>query len=184
MADLQTKRLPTLPPKEVERLDSKTNKSGGPDACWPWIGSTNGKGYGQFLMGPGKPRRIFLAHRLAYFLSTGVDPGSMCVCHKCDNPLCQNPAHLWLGTKIQNLHDCMAKGRFTNGDVHHWRRHPERIMRGETNRQSKLTDAKVIEIRRLYATGEFTHEDIAAQFGVSRTAVLNVVNRISWAHVK
>jgi hypothetical protein len=183
MADLQTKRLPTLPPYDLGRLDSKTDQSGGPDACWPWTGSLNNKGYGIFSIGPGKPRRIFLAHRLAYFLGTGIDPGSMCVCHRCDNPLCQNPAHLWLGTKIQNLHDCMAKGRFTNGNVHWARRHPEWIMRGENNRVSKLTDAKAVEINRLYATGEFTYQSLGEQFGVSMTTVRNVVHGISWKHI-
>jgi hypothetical protein len=81
----------------------------GPDECWLWTANTV-RGYGQFGVGPGLKRRHVGAHRVAYFLGHGVDPGALCVCHTCDQPLCQNPAHLWLGTNLDNMQDCVAKG--------------------------------------------------------------------------
>jgi HNH endonuclease len=94
------------------RLWSKVDRSGGPDACWPWLGARTSirptrPGYGE-LLAWGKHA---YAHRIAYHLAVGPIPEGMLVCHTCDNGLCCNPAHLFLGTARDNTRDMMAKGR-------------------------------------------------------------------------
>lgn len=80
---------------------------GAPDECWPWTAATRRRGYGIFTVN----RRNFVAHRLAFQVATGIDPGELLVCHTCDNPPCCNPAHLFLGTNSDNMRDMVAKGR-------------------------------------------------------------------------
>lgn len=87
------------------RLAVNSDRSGGPDACWIWTGTVNrATGYGQF-------DRDWTAHRLSYRVHYGVDPGDLCVMHKCDCRVCINPRHLTLGTRRQNWADAVAKGR-------------------------------------------------------------------------
>lgn len=80
---------------------------GDPDECWPWTGSKQRKGYGTV----NRFKRQWVAHRFAWEMMNGPIPEGMLVCHKCDNPPCCNPAHLFLGTNKENLMDCVAKGR-------------------------------------------------------------------------
>jgi hypothetical protein len=92
------------------RFWSKVDKSGGPDACWNWMAksrSHSGNGYGNFNYN-GKAAH---AHRVAWELTNGPIPNGLFGCHKCDNPLCCNPAHLFLGTAKDNSADMHAKGR-------------------------------------------------------------------------
>lgn len=79
----------------------------GPDECWPWSGSRKPRGYGHFIIG----RRDHNAHRLAYELANGPITDGMHVLHSCDNPPCCNPAHLFLGTHTDNMHDMRLKSR-------------------------------------------------------------------------
>lgn len=106
------------------------------------------------------------AHRLAYMTATGIDPGDLCVLHRCDNPPCCNPAHLFLGTVADNARDAVQKGR----------------RRGERANASKLTETQVIEVRRRRAAGE-RGIDLAREFGVSNTAVSRIFLRRTWTHV-
>lgn len=97
-------------PTLVERFWPKVDQTGGPDACWPWTRSLFRRGlpYGQFQW-RGRPH---VAHRIAWMLTNGEIPEGMKVCHRCDNPPCCNPSHLFLGDQSANERDKVAKGRW------------------------------------------------------------------------
>lgn len=78
-----------------------------PNGCWDWKLFRIWSGYGQLRY----KKRTWLAHRLAWTLAHGRIPKGLCVCHSCDNPGCVNPAHLWLGTRSENVRDMYRKQR-------------------------------------------------------------------------
>jgi hypothetical protein len=94
-----------------ERFREKVDSSAGPDACWPWTAAIHGRRnskYGSFSI---SPTNIQQAHRVAWELAKGPIPDDMNVLHSCDNGLCCNPKHLFLGSQADNVHDMVAKGR-------------------------------------------------------------------------
>lgn len=141
---------------------------GGRDECWLWTGAKSNRSYGRFGVA-GKNRR---ASRIAWALHHGRDPGPLHVCHTCDNPMCVNPHHLFLGTDLDNSNDKCSKGR----------QHIPVGEFGEANPASKLTADKVKEIRRLCASG-LSQSKVAAMFGVEQTNVGLICRRKTWANV-
>lgn len=93
----------------VVRFWEKVDRTGGPDSCWPWTGAApkHRGGYGLFQSNQ-KPKG---SHRVAWEFANGPIPPGMQVLHRCDNPPCCNPAHLWIGTPQDNMSDKMNKGR-------------------------------------------------------------------------
>ena len=112
------------PDKTIERFWAKVNRMTG-SSCWVWTGGTRGDGgqrYGKITV----KGRAISAHRFSYELHNGTIPGTpgahgSCVCHRCDNPLCVNPAHLFLGSHLENMQDKKAKGRDTSANKTHCR---------------------------------------------------------------
>ncbi len=136
------------------------------DGCWIWSGNKDGKGYGRVNFADFKS--FSKAHRLAWFLTNGEIPVGMLVCHKCDNPSCVNPNHLFLGTIKDNNLDKVAKGR-------------QKGARGERNFGAILNEKQVEAIRFLYASGEFSTYALSDIFQVSRNCISRVVNKITWS---
>lgn len=163
---VERRRGRDLPPARVSFL-ARVDKSGGPNACWPWMGACNWAGYGHHNLRQ-LPRR---SHRAAWFLANGEIPSGVCVLHKCDNPPCCNPDHLFLGTPADNAADRASKAR--NG--------PRPT--GENNRMSKLTARKVLEARRMASDG-ITQDKIAASLGVSQATIWSVLSGKTWRHVQ
>ena len=150
-----------------KRFWSKVNKNGpvirpelGP--CWVWTANRLPSGYGRFW--PNASEGKIGAHRFSFLLAFGVDPGDLDVCHRCDNPPCVRPDHLFLGTATDNGADMVAKGR------HAAATHPESMVRGERQGHAKLTTTQVLEIKERLAMGE-TCDEIAADYSVSRSAI-------------
>jgi hypothetical protein len=155
-----------------ERFWRYVLKSPESDGCWEWTGGHDAHGYGS--MGTDR-RHTSTVNRVAYRLLVGPIPDGMCVCHRCDNRNCVNPAHLFLGSRADNLHDMFAKGRgggqFESG-----------THLGGDNTFSKYTEDQIREIRRLVASG-VTQVEVARQFGMRQGYVSHIVRRKVWKHI-
>lgn len=158
----------------ASRLDERVDRTAGPEGCWPYEGTTYGSGYGRLtLSGTGRA-----AHRAAYELANGAIPPGMLVCHRCDNPPCCNPAHLFLGTPKDNTRDMIAKGR--NGA----RTKPGNFARGSDASRVALTEDDVRGIRLAASSGSISQRALAARYGVTKSAVYSVIHRLTWSHVE
>jgi DNA-binding transcriptional regulator YiaG len=136
--------------------------------CWVWIGAKgSGGGYGLIKVGP----KLMLAHRASYMEYVGDIPEGMLILHRCDNPPCINPEHLFAGTWADNMRDMVAKGRDKHGDT-----------RGEKNGQHKLNLAEIEQIRDLLEWGMKQHV-IAQAFGVSRSNIAMIKSGRIWPKV-
>lgn len=136
----------------------------GDDECWGWSGFKH-VGYGRLK---GEASAAVGAHRVSYEIHCGPIPDGLFVCHRCDNPECTNPRHLFLGTSGDNNRDCTAKGRRA---------------RGERQRSAKLTENDVRAIRQRWRGGEVTQKQLAKDFGVTPSAIEHVVTNRTWRHV-
>lgn len=147
--------------------------------CWNWTGCVNEKGYG--VVGVPGERRTTKAHRLAYAVLVGA-PGDLCVLHRCDNPRCCNPGHLFLGDRATNNRDMLSKGRHRKGGS----KTPKaqcKYPRGVAHPMAKLTPDIVRKMRETHAAGVSVLET-ARRFSVNRTAARKAIKGITWVHVK
>lgn len=144
--------------------------------CWEWMASIDHRGYGKFAVG----RRILGAHRVAWELHHGAIPDGLFVCHRCDNPRCVRPVHLFLGTAADNSRDMCAKGRVQSGAQHHTQRQPDRVARGEQGSNARLTWEQVHEIRARYGAGGARLQDLADEYGVNFGTIGKIVRGDRW----
>lgn len=165
-----------LGPTLLERFWARVDRSG---ECWEWRGQRQRQGYGQL----GWAGKRYAAHRFAWAITNGPIPDGLVVCHRCDNPGCVRPEHLFLGTHRDNARDRVAKGRGSRGEDHWTRKHPERMrpLSGEQNPAARLRLEQVLEIRRRYAEGGVSMKRLAAEFGVNVTNIFYIVHRKTWA---
>ena len=137
------------------------------DDCWNWTGCTKSSGYGAFRIG-GRKGKTISANKFAYEITKGEIPEKHDVCHKCDNRLCCNPNHLFVGTRKQNMIDCVNKNR---------------IARGEKHGSSVLTKAQVTEIRSKYIPYKYSQFRLAKEYSVARTTIQEIIERRTWSHI-
>jgi hypothetical protein len=130
------------------------------DVCWPWTGPKTDRGYGLYAPLPGVVMRT---HRVAYALHNGGIDDGLLVCHRCDNPSCCNPKHLFLGTNSDNMRDMVAKGR-------------NKPLNGESNPNAKLTSEQA---RAIYLDPR-TNQEIAAAYCVASSLVSLIRRRQVW----
>jgi hypothetical protein len=155
------------------RFWPKVDKRGDTE-CWPWQAGTFQFGHG-LLRDQGRLRK---AHRISWELHFGEIPDGLCVCHRCDNPPCVNPSHLFLGTQRDNIADRDQKGRTARGDRSGSRLHPEALRRGEANKGGgKLTTEQVAAMRQRYTKSPISYVQLGKLFGVSHIMARNIVLR-------
>lgn len=136
--------------------------------CWEWTGSKR-NGYGRMIIGSRKDgtRKSMSAHRVSYELEYGEIPDGMEVCHKCDNPSCVNPKHLFLGTRQDNIDDRERKGRNIT-------------FIGEEQPRAKLTKKSVKDARWERAYKGTSFQALANRYGVSKKTMQNAINGVTW----
>ena len=147
---------------DIERFWGYVNYNG-PNGCWMWDGPMGTYGYGVI----GANNKLLMAHRISETIARG-DPGPLYVCHRCDNPRCVNPDHLFAGTQDDNMKDMVCKGR---------------SCRGEKSGHAKLTADKVRKARELVVSGEQTQQAIAREYGVIEATLNQAIHGRSWSHV-
>lgn len=159
-----TRTVPELSDEDIIRFNGYV-KPLSVQTCWKWCGPTS-KGYGIFylreLSGYIRP---FGAHRVSILLHTGMEPRNSCACHKCDNPICVNPFHLYWGTQIDNIADRCARKRTANG---------------EAIFQSKLTRRHALWVRETAALGLLSKVDIAKILSVHPSTVHEIITNQIW----
>ena len=147
-------------------VDKTTN----PNGCWEWQGPRQSSKQGSLWHGIFSLSAVAstkLTHRLSWIIHFGQIPKNQCVLHKCDNPACVNPSHLFLGTQIDNVNDMMQKGRHAD-------------QKGIKSVHAKLTENDVKWIR---ANSNLNSKDLGAKFGVSGASINDVKKYRSWTHI-
>jgi hypothetical protein len=173
------------------RFWSKVNKNGSAPLhypalgqCWEWTGSKIPGGYGTLRIS--RELGAKLAHRISYLLNIGdiahnESYHGICVLHKCDNPGCVNPEHLFLGTNQDNMDDMVIKNRqnkakgYANGML----TRPERRPRGELHGLAKFTEEDVLYIR----SSSLSRVDLSKKFNVNKSTIERIINRKTWKHI-
>ena len=155
--------------KVIDRFWSKVDKSGGPDACWPWTAGTYRGGYGQFAV----DRTGRRAHAVALEIESGETADGRLAMHTvCDNPPCCNPSHLKWGTTQENTTERQTKGRHVGP-------------RGTKAGQAKLTPEIVLECRRRYMPGCYKNGSraLAREFNVNQSTLHMAITGKQWKYI-
>lgn len=154
----------------IDAFESRYIK-GDINKCWEWKGWKNKAGYGYFSFDGLK----HAAHRHAYILKNGLTADGLMICHKCDNPSCVNPDHLFAGTNGDNVRDAYSKNRRKPVPV-------ESMPRGNSCHLSKLTERDVIKIKQLIQDGKGNTE-IAKIYNVVHQTISCIRNNKTWKHI-
>jgi len=141
----------------TDMIDKKCHES-----CWEWQGAITSGGYGEFRI----DGHTYPAHRISYVLFFGDIPEGMLVCHKCDNPRCVNPYHLFIGTQKDNLQDASRKGRLIG-----------------VGRNGRFTNEQIVSIREEYKVGNTTHRALAKKYKTSHQNINFILQHQRYAHV-
>lgn len=165
--------LVSLPERfNVARFWEKVDRQG-INECWEWQAYRNADGYGH-LGKVSDDLGTQLAHRISWCIHLGEIPLGWMVLHRCDNPPCVNPIHLFLGNGKLNMLDCVSKGRLgDNSD----------LVSGERNGMAKLTEDDVREMRRLHLEQGLSGYRLAKKFGVHKQHAYDILARRYWAHI-
>lgn len=147
----------------IERFWKKVDVQG-PDDCWNWKGTLHPHGYGRIA----NNKHLLLTHRVSYEIHFGSIPEGLLVCHKCNNPRCVNPNHLYAGSTDDNMKDRLLAGRYACGERHE---------------NAKLTEQEVGIIRTSFIPYTVTIKMLAERFGVSTGAVSAIVYLRDWKHL-
>lgn len=131
--------------------------------CWWWLGNKTRAGYGVIS----HLKYKIYAHRVSWFLYQGYDPGKLFICHRCDNPACVNPEHLFIGTQKDNSDDKLRKNRQAHGD----------------KLSGKLSVDDVIEIKRLYDNEELDQLQLASKYNVNQSTISRIVKGKTWTFI-
>ncbi len=158
------RHIPNYTPRQINKFWDGINILD-KDSCWAWKRSVNKDGYGR----TGVSGQDLIAHRVAYFLHYNENPMQLAVCHKCDNPICCNPYHLFLGTNKENTLDSVKKGRKPIGEKH---------------KMAKLTEEQVSKIKEMYLTGNYHHPDLAKLFSISKRQIGRILRGEVWAYLE
>jgi hypothetical protein len=165
--------LDKLTVKRIERFWSHVQKARDGRECWNWIGTKNFDGYGTVHIRP----HVYTAHRIAWVIAHGREiPEDMSVCHTCDNRLCVNPRHLFLGTNSDNVADKVSKNRQSHAK--------NTGNAGVINPRARLTEDDVREIRKAYKPFHTTMKMLANKYGVAVSTIGEIVNNRNWTHIK
>ncbi len=206
------------PEKRKLRFWRKVDKNGplpdqaisyyfGLSRCWTWKGSVDKDGYGQC----GFQRKNIRAHRVSYTLCVGEIPTEKSILHRCDNPRCVNPDHLWAGSNEENVNDMILKGRVPKGELHwasidssriprgenngrrkhperypvgdrHWSKlQPEKRARAEGHGMAKMTLEKVLLLRHLRASEGKSTKELAEMFGICKSTTVKIICGDLWS---
>ncbi len=151
--------------KFLKKIDIPKDKN----ECFIWLGAKVPDLSGNYRPYIKLNNISYYASRVLYYMIYHIDPGELYVLHTCDEPMCMNPKHLFLGTLEDNMRDRADKGRYNN--------------HGENNPNNKLTEQDVIAIREKYSTGKYTQEELASEYNVNRSMINHIISGRNWRTV-
>lgn len=156
----------------LAKLESRAVKQD--NGCWIWQGAVGGHKTGSRHQYPSVHYRGETArgNRIVYQLTYGEIPKGLLVCHSCDEPLCINPKHLFLGTQQHNMRDAALKGRVKVPGL-----------KGEEHANAKFTDEEVIQLRKDYQQGKFTYRGKAEELGINRTTLGRLLSGATYSYL-